>query len=86
MIKKRASYAVIASERFLALPNDAQALYLALAAKCNTEGFIDPYALFATYPFKEADLHQLIDNQFIAKVENGVKVKIDTYETGGQKS
>lgn len=84
MIKKRASYAVIASERFLALPNDTQALYLALAAKCNTEGFIDPYALFATYPFKEADLQLLIDNQFVEKVENGVKVKIDKYETGGK--
>lgn len=84
MIKKRASYAVIASERFLALSSDVRALYLAFASKCNIEGFIDPYSLFATYPFKEADLQLLIDNQFVESVENGIKVKIDTYETKGE--
>lgn len=81
MIRKRASYAVIASERFLSLPNDAQALYLALASKCNNDGFISPYSMFATYPFKEADLQMLIDNQFVESVDNGVKVKIETYES-----
>ena len=81
MIRKRASYAVIASERFLSLPNDAQALYLALASKCNNDGFISPYSMFATYPFKDADLQMLIDNQFVESVDNGVKVKIETYES-----
>lgn len=85
MIRKRASYAVIASERFLALPSDAQALYLALASKCNNEGFIAPYSMFSTYPFKEADLQRLIDNQFVESVENGVKVKVETYEVKGKR-
>lgn len=80
MFKKRASYAVIASERYLAMSNDAKSLYLGLVYLSDSEGFIEPYSILPRFPFKEADLQLLLDNQFVKSVENGVKVKIDKVE------
>lgn len=80
MLKKRASYAVIASERYLAMSNDAKSLYLVLVCLSDSEGFIEPYSILPRFPFKEADLQLLLDNQFVKSVENGVKVKIDKME------
>ena len=76
-VKRMFDKDLIATDRFLDLPDSSKALYFLLGVEADDEGFVSPKRVLRLYQIADDNLKLLIAKGFLIPFESGVVVITD---------